>query len=139
MDTAKLRETIQAVEGLRLTPYEDTTGHISIGYGYNLSSRGISETIADWLLNDALVEAEHGIQQGWPSFTALDDVRQRALVEMGYNMGVHGVLQFRRMLHALAIQDWKTAAAEVLNSQAANLLPSRYHRLSIMIESGEDV
>lgn len=139
MDTDKLKATIREAEGLRLSPYEDTTGHLSIGYGYNLSTNGISEAIADWLLNDALVEAREGLEMQWPPFQSLDDVRQRVLVEMAYNLGLQGVIHFRKMLHALTIQDWKNAAAELLNSQAAVQLPSRYHRLSIMLESGEDV
>lgn len=138
MDIDKLKASLQDEEGLRLLPYEDTTGHITVGYGHNLSANGISETIADWLLHDDIVEASR-IEQEWPPFSKLDDVRQRAVCELAFNLGIGGVLQFRKMLHALAIQDWKNAAAELLNSQAAAQLPSRYHRLSVMLESGEDV
>lgn len=138
MDAVKLRATIKDAEGLRLTPYADN-GRISIGFGHNLTANGISEAIAEWLLNDDLIDAQRGITAGWPTFETLDDVRQRAVIELAFNVGVQGALMFRKMLHALAVKDWGTASQELLNSQAALSLPSRYHRLALMIETGDDV
>jgi GH24 family phage-related lysozyme (muramidase) len=47
-------DIIKQQEGCRLKPYTDTTGHITIGYGRNLTDCGISQDEADLMLaNDS--------------------------------------------------------------------------------------
>jgi lysozyme len=138
MDSAKLKQTIIAAEGVRLKPYTDTTGNLTIGVGHRLAN-GISEAIADRLLNDDLVEAQRDLEAAWPTLGTLNDVRQRAFIELAFNLGVHGLMLFSKMLHAAAIGDWKNAALELVNSAANAQEPSRFHRLSLMLETGEDV
>ena len=43
-------DIIKEDEGCRLKPYTDTTGHITIGYGRNLSACGISKEEAEFFL-----------------------------------------------------------------------------------------
>lgn len=58
---------------------------------------------------------------------------QSALFNMAYNLGLTGLLGFKLMLAALERGDRQTAAANVLNSQAAKQLPKRYQRLADQI------
>src|ERR1019366_7002387 len=118
MDGAKLNATVRLAEGLRLKPYTDTTSHLTIGYGHDLTDDGISPVIAEWLLNDDLVAAQSGLQAAWPTLSTLDDVRQRSFIELAFNLGIHGLLLFPKMLHAAAVGDWHTAAQELVNSTA---------------------
>ena len=39
-------------EGLRLKPYIDSLGHMTIGYGRALNRRGITKQEAEWMLED---------------------------------------------------------------------------------------
>jgi GH24 family phage-related lysozyme (muramidase) len=62
----------------------------------------------------------------WPSYPA---PAQEALFDMGYNLGVGGLLKFRQLLAAVDAGQWTTAAAEchrrgigdVRNRETANL------------------
>lgn len=52
MDFDKVREQIKFDEGLRLKPYEDSTGHLTIGIGHNLEGRGLSVNEMYWLIEN---------------------------------------------------------------------------------------
>lgn len=52
MDFDKVREQIKFDEGLRLKPYEDSTGHLTIGIGHNLEGRGLSVNEMFWLIEN---------------------------------------------------------------------------------------
>ena len=54
-----LIDSIKRHEGLRLFPYNDTTGHLSIGYGRNLTSNGISTQEAEIMLKSDIGAARH--------------------------------------------------------------------------------
>lgn len=116
-------------EGLRLAPYRDTRGFLTIGYGRCLDRRGISEGEATMMLDNdiAALSAQLGAML---FFRALDPVRQDVMLNLAYNLGIAGLLGFRRMIGALDMHDWNTAAAELLDSAAARELPVRYHRLA---------
>ena len=51
MDLDALKAQLTRHEGLRLKPYRDTLGHLTIGVGRNLSEVGISEAEAIALLD----------------------------------------------------------------------------------------
>jgi len=102
-------------EGLILKPYTDTTGHITIGVGRNLSACGISESEAMLLLSHDITSAElELIQYFW--FSKLDTVRQGVLIELTFNIGLKGVFGFEHMINALGVLDYSTASKALLNS-----------------------
>ena len=47
-------------EGLRLKPYQDTIGKLTIGYGRNLDDRGISKEEAEYLLRNDISRVKIG-------------------------------------------------------------------------------
>ena len=53
-----------------------------------------------------------GILQLCPGFDAFPLPARRALVDMAYNLGVHGLSKFPTMLAACNAGDWATAAAQ---------------------------
>ena len=135
MNRRLLLEQLQRHEGLRLKPYRDSVGKLTIGYGRNLADRGISQEEAEFMLdNDIdLVVAE---LERMPLFLSLDPVRQVVLANMAFNMGVPTLLEFRRMLGALARREWDRAADEMLDSRWARQVGRRAVELARLMRTG---
>src|SRR6266567_1031028 len=123
-------------EGLRLKPYKDSVGKLTIGVGRNLDDVGISRDEALLLLANDIQNAKDRIEQELPWAGNLDEVRLAALVNMVFNMGIGRVMQFHKFLAALAAVDFKTASTEMLSSHWAEQVGPRAQRLAIQIESG---
>jgi GH24 family phage-related lysozyme (muramidase) len=76
IDLAKLTASINENESLRLLPYTDTTGHITIGWGTNLDA-GITQGEADYL-RDNRITAAIDIAQAQPWWPMVQDCDARA-------------------------------------------------------------
>jgi len=135
-DRERLREQLRRDEGLRLMPYRDTTGHLSIGYGRNLDASGISSGEAEVLLDSDLLRAEDHVRAAMPWAERLDAARLGVLVNMTFNLGPDGVAGFRRMLRALERGDHAGAAREMLGSLWAGQVGDRATRLARQMEDG---
>ncbi len=124
-------------EGLRLKPYRCTAGKLTIGVGRNLETKGLSEEEALFLLRNDIAEVTERLERlGW--FVALDPVRQKVLIDMAFNLGVAGLLSFKRMIQALNCYDYDTAADEMINSKWYHQVGERSKRLVQMMRTGED-
>lgn len=134
---ASAKKLILKREAMRLKPYTDTTGHLTIGVGRNLTDRGISESEALHLFANDLMYFYKELERVLPWFKRLDDVRQLALVSMAFNLGVEGLLKFQRMLRALAYKRWSTASDEALDSLWARQVGFRAEEVALMFKLGE--
>ena len=109
---------IKEHEGLCLYAYNDSLGYITVGYGRCLDRRkgkGITQAEAQFLLENDINECRgHLAHFIW--FTDLDTIRQDVLVELCFNIGLTGVLEFKNMLSLLAQHNYKGAAADLLDS-----------------------
>jgi len=123
-------------EGLRLTPYVDTVGKITIGYGTNLSD-GIEEDEASYLLQRRAVNAAMELARNLPWTNQLGEARRGVLINMAYNMGIQALLLFRKTLALVQEGNYDQAADEMLKSKWADQVGARAHRLSIQMRSGE--
>jgi len=132
----ELKQQLTLEEGLRLKPYHDTTGNLTIGIGRNLDHVGISTAEADMMLENDLIKVEAGLISHLNYFYQLDQVRQDVLIEMAFNMGVLGLLQFRNMLAAVSIGNYDSAADEMLKSVWAEQVGERAAKLSQMMKTG---
>ncbi|MDX8413914.1 MAG: hypothetical protein R8J85_07480 [Mariprofundales bacterium] len=136
MDTDRLRKMLVAHEGLRLAPYRDSVGKLTIGVGRNLDDVGISQAEAMLLLTDDIEGIVADLErQAW--FARLDGVRQIALVDMAFNLGLPRLLGFKRMVAALETGAWEQAAAEMLDSRWARQVGSRADELAQMMREGD--
>jgi lysozyme len=138
-------EYIKANEGCRLEAYEDPpgSGEYSIGYGHH--TPGITPAMmitqeraeeffaADF--EDAVKEALAAL--GPASWVRLDPVRQAVLIDMAYNLGLNGLLEFVHMLGAIRMQDWLQAKHECIASLADKQEPLRMARNAQMLLTGE--
>ena len=124
----------------RLLPYTDTVGKTTIGYGRNLTDRGISPDEAECLLGHDLEAAERDCQTfAW--WDQLNRPRKAVLIDMMHNMGLGRVRRFRKMIRALQAEQYDTAAAELLDSKYARQVgkgpQQRAGRLAKMLKTGE--
>jgi lysozyme len=117
-------------EGLRLKPYKDTEGILTIGYGRNLEHVGITEGEAEnMLLRDIGVAWDETIRLV-PSFSRLPWQAKSALVNMMFNLGYPRLSQFVRMLDAIDRDNFNEAADEALDSKWARQVGKRAERIA---------
>jgi lysozyme len=133
----KLKALLVSHEKYVQFPYSDTTGHITIGIGRNLSDRGISPTEAFYLLDDDIIYFSSKLNHYLSVFPGLDENRQIALIDMCFNIGVQGFLNFTQMISALERGDYEEAANEMLDSKWAQQVGERATCLANIIRTGE--
>lgn len=122
-------------EGIRLKPYRDTVGKLTIGVGRNLDDNGISEDEALVMLKNDIGQAFDELSQfDW--FNSLKPVKQDALVNMCFNLGLPRLLSFKRMIAALEAGDYQKAADEALDSKWAVQVGERANRIAEVIRNG---
>ena len=140
MDTAAIKAHLRAHEGCVLHAYQDHLGYWTIGYGRMIDERrggGISEAEAEQLLTNDISRVIADLEYAAPMLHTLPESVQHALVNMAFQMGVTGLMGFRRMWAALEAGDWELAAEEALNSRWAEQTPRRAHEIAGMI-AGDD-
>ena len=132
-----IEEQLVLHEGLKLNPYRCPAGKLTIGVGRNLEDKGISMAEALFLLRNDVEEVRTQLER-YPWYTQLDPVRQKVLIDMAFNLGIGGLMQFRKMLAALEAGDYGKTADEMLDSKWARQVGKRAQRLAEMMRTGED-
>ncbi len=117
MDLNKLKISVSKHEDLKLKAYHCPKGRITIGYGRNLQDRGITPLEAQTMLERDLLDTKLELEVSIKFFHRLDDIRQNVLIEMGYNMGVPNLLEFKNTLKFMEKGDFINASIEMLDSQ----------------------
>lgn len=133
---AATRTLLIADEGLRLKPYRCPAGKLTIGVGRNLTDKGISKAEAYIMLQNDMDEVEDALDRILPWWRGLSEGRQQALLNMCFNLGINGLLGFRRMLAALQGGDYMAAADEMLASKWAAQVGDRAQRIAKMTREG---
>ncbi len=152
IDMYKVSQRILLHEGLRLQPYFCTKGKQTIGVGRCLDTNpltkeeekvvgdwhhGITKCAAMYLLRNDIKRIYRELAKKIDFFKELDGERQYALIDMAFNLGVSGVLKFKKMLSYIAAGNYTKAANECLNSQYANDVGKRAIRIANTIKNGE--
>lgn len=117
-------------EGLRLKPYTDTVGKLTIGIGRNLTDVGISENEAHYLLDNDIDKVITQLRANLNYFDSLPNNIQLALTDLAFNMGIGGLLSFHNTLKYVEIGDYKFASENLLLSKWAKQV-GRTRSLSI--------
>ena len=148
MDRAKLIEEIKRDEGCELKAYRDSLGHWTIGYGRLVDHARepvptimqISRHVAEqWLAQDigsAIEWVQMLCDDHDVDFYHMSDARQRALVNMCFNLGKTGMSRFKLMWSRIAEEDWEGAAWEMLSLKWAQQVGERAERLAKMMKEG---
>lgn len=140
MDKQKLTKELRRDEGVVPFAYEDHLGNLTIGVGRLIDKRkggGLSDAEIDFLLSNDIDRFEKQVIDALPWYSRLDDVRQRVLVNMAFNLGIAGLLGFKNTLAMIERGDYAGAAKGMLNSKWATQVGERAKRLATMMETGK--
>lgn len=141
MNLERLKVELERDEDRRLRAYRDNAvpPNWTIGIGHLLGESPRMSDITDFEC-DALYEADvreatHTAEKF--AGGTLDPVRQRALVNMAFNLGSR-IFEFKLFRAALNSGDWGKAAHEMLDSKWETDVGDRAHRLAQMIATGAE-
>ena len=104
--------------------------------GRNLEDVGISEEEAMILLKNDIHRIVEQLNEKLDWWRDLDAARQRALISMGFNLGIYGLLKFKNTLEALKNQQWEEASKEMMDSKWATQVGRRAEMLSQIMLTG---
>ena len=121
-------------EGLKLKPYHDSVGKLTIGIGRNLDDVGITKEEAIYMCNNNIKEVTAQLNAALPWFKDQPDVVKNVLIDMGF-MGVGSLLKFTFTLNYIKIKKYKAAAVEMLDSTWARQVGDRAIELSNILKS----
>lgn len=137
-ERAAVRELITRHESYRRHPYRCTAGKLTIGVGRNLDDVGIDAEEARYLLDRDIARCLDDLST-FPWFHGLDSIRQRALIDMRFQLGAAGLRGFKQMIAAIARGDYAAAAAAALDSKWAKLdTPARAAEVAAMLRTGRE-
>jgi lysozyme len=131
-------------EGVRYVQYPDTKGIPTTGVGHNLQASPLpagwtfplTDDQVNQLLSSDLQFVFNGLTNSIPWWLFLDDVRQRVLCNMAFNMGVHDLLGFSKMLNAVETGNFVAAAADMKASDWYGEVGDRAVRLCSAMSTG---
>ena len=128
IDLDNLITDLKVDEGFESRVYTCSANKLTVGYGWNLEDNDLPESIAVELLKYAAVEKIAQLSNNqW--FCELDSRRQSAIANMAFNIGVGGVLKFKKMIAAIEAKDYDLAAIEMQDSKWYNQVGERAKRL----------
>ena len=117
----RIIEKIKREEGDKAEMYKCPAGYWTIGAGINLERQEMPQVVRDIWLGIIVDRLDAELESSWlpyngdPENCDVDFI----LFDMAYQMGVTGLMKFKKMLAAIAIEDYDTAADELLNSKYA--------------------
>ena len=131
-------------EGCKLKAYPDPlSGKEPYTIGYGATGPGInkgtiwtqSQADGDILLRVHQIETQLSHQLSW--FDKLDSVRQDALINIAYNIGVHGLIKWTITLSAIGRGDYHDAADDIRNNKVwKSEVGERTHRCADALQTG---
>ena len=130
MQINQIISDLERDEGVRLKPYLDTIGKTTIGIGRNLTDNGITAAEAKMLLQNDLFRVANELDRVAPWWREMSQVRQNALVNMAFNLGLPRLLTFKKMMVALENGNFETAWAEAMGSKWAAQVGERANRIA---------
>ena len=130
MQINQIISDLERDEGVRLKPYLDTVGKTTIGIGRNLTDNGITAAEAKVLLQNDLFRVANELDRVAPWWREMSQVRQNALVNMAFNLGLPRLLTFKKMMLALENGNFETAWAEAMGSKWAAQVGERANRIA---------
>jgi lysozyme len=138
MDRNRLIDQLRIHEGVEKTVYNDSEGIPTIGVGRNLRDRGLSDDEIDYLLSNDIDIVVDELDKVMPWWKDLDEVRQRVLCDLVFNLGMPRFSGFKKSISYMKQQMWDQAADEFLDSKWARQVGRRAQTLSEMMRTGND-
>lgn len=145
-DRVQLKADLRLAEARRDRVYDDATGHPigpgsqvrghpTIGYGHRVDLPQPEPLLELWLETD-IDAAVHALDTELPWWReCCTEPQQRALVELVFNLGLHGLLGFPHFLLRLRTGQKHAAACELATAKwATDVGPTRAHRIIDQIQ-----
>lgn len=146
-DYRKFREQLIDHEGIRLKAYLDTVDVLTIGIGHNCKTSpvaGVSK-VGDTITREKAYDLfdmdirshSDALEYNLPWLVSLNPPRQAVIYNLGFNLGVTGLLGFKNTLRMIKQGDYSGAAKGMLQSKWATQVGRRAKCLSRQMETGE--
>lgn len=147
IDRAKLRAQLAKHEGKRQFVYDDATGKQigegtfvrglpTVGIGRNLYGKGLSEDEIEYLVDNDIADVLTDARK-FKWFDGLDTVRQNAVTELLFNLGLERFRSFVKFINYMNEGRWVHAAGELKNSKWYTQVKSRGDTIADMVLTGE--
>ena len=163
-ESETVTDSIIRHEGFSSHCYLDTQGYLSLGYGTTVgrvspsiealirkrspnhqlraSGVGVTKKQARGLVVDRVARLRERLARlcdgvNSPQWWELTKYRRDVLVQMSYQLGIAGTLNFRKMWRAMSKEDWEAAADEMLDSRWAKQTAGRAEELAGIMRRGE--
>ena len=137
MNREALKQQLIRHEGIVPHAYRCTAGFWTIGVGRLIDKErggGLSPDEIEYLLNNDIERVHYQLTKRIAFWDRLTSSQQQALCNMAFQLGVGGLLGFRKMLAALERGDKSTAEAEALDSRWARQTPNRAREVAAMLK-----
>ena len=152
----ELLDLIKKHEGYRSKTYQCTEGYDTTGIGFawkdldfdketankilqeNKHNIEMSEEVCDIILEEKIDAILGRLQKVAPWVEESNQVVQMVIINMCYQMGVSGVMKFKKALAAMKNGEWDLAATELLDSRWAKQTPNRANELADMTRGIND-
>jgi lysozyme len=125
-----IKEMLIKNEGLVLQVYKDSLGYDTIGVGRCLDKNGISEDEAMFMLENDINRVVANLDKMWEVWRSFPIPAQEVCVDMAFQMGITGFMNFRQTRALMEMGCWLEASEEVLRSKYAVQTPNRAARNS---------
>jgi lysozyme len=144
MNLALLEAELRRDEGVRYVPYLDTRGFRTVGVGHLLSGAPLpagwtyplTDAQVDQWLDQDIGAALYALDRKLPWWRSMDEVRQRVLANMCFNLGITKLLGFTHALASMQAGDYAAAAAGMKASAWFGQTKDRAVRLCSAMTSG---
>ena len=142
----KWEDRTKQKEGFSGIPYVDVTGHVTVGYGFNLTDSPLTIEESDFILKCRRKRAVAGAISifGKETYRKFGSVRQGAISELIYILGEHGFRGFKKTISFINNDMWKLAGREILVNTAGTgksdlyiEIKSRAEEISEMLITGK--
>jgi lysozyme len=115
-------------EGYSGKLYKCSAGYNTIGFGHNLDAKGIKPLFGELLLLEDINDTVIDLDTFLPWWRTINESSQRVLIDMAFNLGIHGLLKFEKMLGLLRAMQYESAASELIHSKYGKQVVARATR-----------
>lgn len=133
-----IEKLLRFEEGFRADPYYCSEKYPTIGIGWKIGGKNQPLEDFKWMQiseEAALAQCKnevsdlamnlHCVIKCWQD---LSEARQAVLISMAYQMGIGGLMRFKKMIAAIEVNDFVEAAQQGMNSLWANQTYARANR-----------
>ncbi|MDJ1160766.1 glycoside hydrolase family protein [Burkholderia gladioli pv. gladioli] len=139
-----LEAELRRDEGVRYSIYLDTAGIPTVGVGHNCQvsplptgwTCPLTDAQVNQLLANDIASTLAKLDRNLPWWRGMDEVRQRVVANLAFNLGIGTLLTFKNTLAAMQRGSYSVAAAGMLNSKWATQVGARATRLARAMETG---